>query len=531
MADEHFVSGAAFDIPDVRSFVPRKLKPFLFILFVLVTQFSGGVYLAGTAEMMGSTALMREDILMAGYASLIGMAVNFAIMFRINFRFSTRSQLIVSGLVLIAANIICAHAASVPVLILTCLISGWFRMQATLACNSTIQLWITPERDMAVFFCYVYLLVDGVIQLSGLATIYTSFAAQWQFMHWIMTGLLALMVIAATLLLKRFRKPMFIPLKGIDWTGSVLWAAFMVCFAFVCVYGEFYDWWAASEIRAATVLGLAFAGINLWRASFLQNPYIPFKLMRNRNVVRATCVYLVFYTLMASGNVFEGSYAGGILGFDKTNLIDLNWYSIAGIIAGCAFTYATFARRKWRYKTMTAIAFAIAACYLAWFYFFMDYGIEKEMLAVPLFLRNFASVIISIVFLTSIVQCGLPFEEFPPGLTINGFTGAVMSATLCPALIGELFRRTLARNVSLLGANVVDFNPAVSPEALGSIYGQVSIQALAVSIKEIYGLLLMAAIVLLAVILVSYGNVRPRAIFPKWSALRRRTEALVRRFI
>ncbi|MDE7387742.1 MAG: hypothetical protein K2M97_00660, partial [Muribaculaceae bacterium] len=108
MADWHAPQGP-FDIPEVPDFVPRRLKPYLFIFFVLIVQFSGGVYLAAASDMVGSTALMQEDILMAGYASLVGLAVNFAVMFRIKFRFSTRVQLLVSGMVLIAANVICAH--------------------------------------------------------------------------------------------------------------------------------------------------------------------------------------------------------------------------------------------------------------------------------------------------------------------------------------------------------------------------------------------------------------------------------------
>ena len=250
--------------------------------------------------------------------------------------------------------------------------------------------------------------------------------------------------------------------------------------------------------------------------------------MRNRNVIRATLIYLVFFTLMATEHVFEHTYAATILGFDETNLIDLNWYVFAGIVAGCAFTYFTFALRKWTYRTMTAIGFVLAAVYLAYFYFTIDYGVEKEMLFIPLFARGMASVIISIVFLTSIVQSGLPFTVFPQALTINGFTGAVMGATLGPAIIGELLRHTVARNAATLSAAIVDFNPDVAHVPLQSLYGMVQIQALVVSMKEIYGWLLIVAIVSLLLILVSYGPVRPWAIFPKWSSLRRGIRHIVR---
>ncbi len=527
MGDYHMPQGP-FDIPEVPDFVPRKLKPWLFIFFVLIIQFSGGVYLAAASDMVGTTGLMQEDILMAGYASLIGMAINFAVMFRIKFRFSTRTQLFASGVVLIAANFICAHTDSVPMLVVTCLIAGWFRMQATLACNSTIQLWLTPVRDMAIFFCYVYIVVDSVIQLSGIASVYAAFFSQWEYMQWTMMGLLALMMVMVSVLVRPLRCPMYIPLLGIDWIGAILWAVFMMCFTFVCVYGNFYDWWDASEIRLATMLGLICMAINLWRATFLHHPYISLKAMTNHNVIRATLIYLVFFTLMATEHVFEHSYASTVLGFDETNLIDLNWYVFAGIIAGCAFTYFTFALRKWRYKTMTAIAFALAAVYLAWFYFYIDYGVEKEMLFVPLFIRGMASVIISIIYLTSIVQSGLSFQVFPQALTINGFTGAVMGATLGPALIGEFLRHIMAKNASMLGFGMTDFNPVASNIPLGQLYGLVQRHALVVSMKEIYGWLLLAAIISLLIIFISYGPIRPGAIFPKWRTIRRVIRRTVR---
>lgn len=520
MADWHAPQGP-FDIPDVPGYIPRRLKPWLFILFVLIIQFSGGLYLAAASDMVGTTALMQEDVLMAGYASLIGMSINFCVMFRFKFRFSNRIQLLASCIVLLAANIICAHTDSVPLLVATCLIAGWVRMQATFACNSTIQLWISPVRDMAVFFCYVYIIVDSVIQLSGIGTIYAAFYMKWEYMQYIMSGCLVFMIILVLVLVKPVRSPMFIPLLGIDWIGAILWTAFMLCFTFVCVYGNYFDWWDAWEIRYAAITGIACAGINLWRATFLHHPYISLRALKNRNVIRATLIYLVFFTLLATEHVFEHSYAANILGFDETNLIDLNWYVFAGIIAGCVFTYITFARLRWRYKTLTTIGFTLAAVYLAYFYFFIDYGVEKEALFIPLFARGMASVTISIVFLTSIVQSGLPFQTFPQALTVNGFTGAVMSATFGPAVIGEFPRHTIAKNVINLSRNMTEFNSATTETPLGDLYGMLQRQALVVSMKEIYGWLLFIAFTSILVLLISYNTVRPWAIFPRWSTIRR----------
>ncbi len=505
---ERLVPKGCFDIPDLARFIPRRLKPWIFVIFVLIIQFSGGVYLAAATDMVGDKALMSQDIMMAGYASLIGMSLNFAVMFRIKFRFSTRTQLLSACAVLIAANIICAITDNVAVIVASCLAAGWFRMQGTFACNSTIQLWLTPYRDMSVFFCFVYIIVDGMIQLSGIAAVYSAFFAQWQYMQWITCGLLALEMTAVAALLHPVRSPLYIPLLGIDWIGSILWGISMLCFTFICVYGNYFDWWDAFEIRCVAVIGLCALLINLWRASFLRHPYISFMAMKNRNVIRASVIYLIFFTMMATEHVFEHSYASEILGFDSTNLIDLNWYVFMGIIVGVLFTYFTFALRKWRYKTMTLISFSLAAGYLAWFYFGMGFGVEKEALFIPLFLRGMASVIVSIVFLTSIVQSGLPFMVFPQALTINGFTGAVLGATFGPALVGEWFNHTVTANIEAIGM--------VPPSAM------------VLAMKEIYGWLLIGAILFIMIVAVSYGPLRPFAIFPKWKTIRRSVKQFVK---
>lgn len=518
-----------FDIPDVPNWVPRRVKPWLFVFFVLIIQFSGGIYLASASQMVGTTALMQEDILMAGYAQLIGMSLNFAVMFRMKFRFSNRDTLVCSGIIMFAATMICSYTDNPILLTAICFVEGWIRMQATLACNSTIQLWITPVRDMSIFFCYVYLLVDGVVQLSGLASVYSAFFWQWEYMNWIMAGLLLLMIAMVLIFVRQFKGPMRIPLLGIDWLGSILWAVFMLCFAFVCVYGDFYDWWDAPEIRFATLLGLLCVALNLWRATFLRHPFISFPAMRNKNVVRAVIIHTVFFTLLATEHVLEHSYAEAILGFDETNLIDLNWYVLVGIAFGAGFTYMTFALRKWKYKTMNIIGFSLAALYLAYFYFTIDYGVEKEALFLPLFCRGAASVIIATVLLTSIVQSGLPFSVFPQALTINGFAGAVMGATFGPAVVGELLRHFLAENVSLISARFTDFySGAASHMSLTELMGMVQRQALVVSMKEIYGLLLIVAICSLLILSMYWWPVRPWAIFPKWSKIRRLLRHIVR---
>lgn len=66
-----------------RDFVPDRLRVFLCLFLALCFQFSGGIYLSSVSQMVGSLALMQEDIMMAGYASFVGMTIIFPILFRL----------------------------------------------------------------------------------------------------------------------------------------------------------------------------------------------------------------------------------------------------------------------------------------------------------------------------------------------------------------------------------------------------------------------------------------------------------------
>lgn len=518
---QHGLGGGPFDIPEMTNRIPRRLKPWVYILFVIIIQFSGGLYLAATSELVGTKALMPQDIQMAGFAQLVGMSVNFAVMFRLKFRFTAKNAFIVCNSALIGAAVVCVYSESVPVLVAACYVAGWFRMWATFICNSAIQLWITPKRDMSVFFCYVYIIVDGVMQLTGLSAVYVGFYSEWKYMHWVIIAALALMLFVVLFILKLKRCPMFIPLLGIDWIGMVLWSVAMLSFTFICVYGNHYDWWESEQIVGATLICAAGVALNLWRATFLRHPFISFQTLTNYNVARAMFVYAMFFMLMAPEHVMEHTYAGAILGFDETNLIDLNWYVLSGVLVGIVLTYIVFARYKTSYKNMICMGVSFGVAYLACFYFLIDYNVEKEMLFIPLFLRGLATVIISIVLLTSMVQSGLPFMVFPQALAINGFMGAVFSGTFGPAVVGEWFSRTVAANASLIGSAMTASNIDAAGYRLGDLFGVVNRQAMIVSMKEIYGWLLIGGLVYLLCIACSYSPVRPAAIFPKWRTIRK----------
>ena len=134
-------------MPMFRSFVPRKIQPWIYLFIAVTFQLSGGVYLGALNQMIGGMALMREDILMCMYANLAGMAIYFPLLFRMKFRFTNKTLLTSAALGVLVCNLIAPHITFLPLLWLICFIEGMCKIQGTFECMSNIQLWMTPKRD------------------------------------------------------------------------------------------------------------------------------------------------------------------------------------------------------------------------------------------------------------------------------------------------------------------------------------------------------------------------------------------------
>ena len=514
----HHNPSQPFSIPQIR-FIPEALKPWLLIVFIIVFNCTGGVYLAAVSDMVGSTQLLQEDIMMAGYASLVGMALYFAIMFRTKWAVRPKTALGSCIVVLIAANLICMHTGSVPVLVGVSLVAGFFRMWAIYECNSTIQLWITPKRDMAIWFCYIYLMVNSTIQLTGIAALSFSVWASWHYMYWFIIGALLIMYLIVLVCYRGISIMPRLPLLGIDWVGMLLWGATAMSVLFVCIYGEHYDWWQSDFIWFATILAVASFGMNWWRSTYLRHPYIAFNIYNYPLVPICVTIIIIMDLLLAPSHIFEHALMEGVLGYDHLNTLTLNWVSILGTVIGIVFTWQTFARRKWTYQRMLVIAFSCFAFYLAYFYFRIDYNLPKEALYLPILVRSAGYVIVAVMMLTANARLPFPYT-FLHGLSFQNMFSAALAGPIGNAIVGRALKVVMARNSMVLSEGLDSVKLSTRHAPMGEIYGMVQLQSLLESMKEIYGWLLLGAILCLIILMLRYSGIRPqKMIEPTYRAI------------
>lgn len=483
-----------------RDFVPDKVRVFLCLFLAVAFQFSGGIYLSSVSQMVGSTALMQEDIMMAGYASFVGMTLIFPILFRLKFRFTTRSILLFVCPALIVCNYITMSTEQLPVLVIVCFVAGMLRMWGTFEALSNVQLSLTPTRDFAVFFPVVYLIVLGSIQLSGLVTVYLGYWANWKMMHLFIMGLLFVVwgIVAALTRHFRFMKPL--PLYGIDWLGGVLWAIFLLSFIFVLEYGKFYDWYDSTQIVIGTVLAIASLALSIHRMIVMRHPFISMEAFRYRNLTSLLFLFLVLSFLLTAPTVLQNIFTGSILQYDELNSVSLNWWNFGGTLLGGAFAYHWHVHRHGGFKTSVFIGFALIVLHLILMYFLIDPRTNIEKLYLPTVLRG-AGYIILYISLTVYVTGIVPFQHFFQVLSILGFIRTGFGSAFGSAVYGRMLQHIIPESFQTLSIELDAVNPQLSAGSFLNVYGEAMRQATLVSLKEMYGWICLTGLVLLLLIL------------------------------
>lgn len=514
----HHHSGP-FKIPAINDYVPEKVKPWIFIFFLLIIQFSGGgIYLATLNETIGERSLMLEDVLMAGFSSMAGMSLVFVFMLRLKMRFPTKIALMVCGTMLIACNLVALTTNNLLVLIAVSFIAGMFRMWATFECNSTIQLWITPTRDMPVFFSYVYLVVNGVILLGGATDMYVSLLTNYSYINWVVIGFLILMMLLVMLLFNSRRIMPKFPLFGIDWLGGFMWGLILLNINFITVYGEHYDWWNSREIQLASMSLIVLLGLNLYRASFIRHPFIALNTFKFKPLYHSLLLYMVIDIFVAPSHLIEHIYFEEILNYDIPQMMHINLISWIGILVGAIFTWRFFAVKKNSFKTTFLIGFSGVLLYTVMMYFLIDYNTPKEYFAFPIFLRNFGYVVMAIVLLSDLVK--IPFSNFFQSISVQSFMSAACGSAIGVAVIHRMLSIISTKNFQLLSSSIDHTNTKAMEVTASELSHFLELQTLLISFKEIYGYLVIAGILFwIFLVLYRYPYFPKNLLYPRASSI------------
>lgn len=487
-------------MPMFRSFVPTAVRPWIYVLFALSFQLTGGVYLGALDEMIGARSLMREDILMCMYANLAGMAIYFPLLFRMKFRFTNKTLLLSASLVIALCNLSIPHIRALPLVWLLCFICGCAKIQGTFECMSNIQLWITPRRDFRVFFPVLHIFILCSIELSTIITTYVTYYYHWTYMQLFIAGLMLTLAFCVECLTRHVRIMPRFPLYGIDWLGAMLWALLFLEITFFFNYGDWYDWFHSPVLRRlALVIIITLIGC-IHRMLHIRHPFYAPKMWGYRHLVPILLLITIVEAIIATQHVLEEIFYEVNMGYSELTLTQIQWYTICGTLVGCLFALLWLKVWQMNYLRLLAIGFAALSAYLVTFYLTMGESINIEWLYLPVLLRGFGYAVLAATIMLCLEEV-MTFEHFFQALSVFNMLHMMVGGVIGAAFYATLMRRQMADNVARFSSYLDPVNLSQRNLHLPSSINGFTQRMMLMSEKQIFGYVAYVSIAVFLVLL------------------------------
>lgn len=439
--------GRPFAMPMVKDFIPKKLRPWLYLACAIVFQLANTVYMGSASQLMGTTGLMREDVAFIALCGEVGVAMPFPVLFRLKFRYTNRSLELfaVSGMAVCILLSLALYnftdaTHTLPLLCVLSFVCGYLKLMATFEIMSNIQLWMTPRRDFRIFFPLLYIVVLGDISAgSWVSTQLTYYCGSWQAMLWFEVALLLCVLLFFWCCTRHFRFMKPLPFISIDWLGCLLWSAMLLELIWLFHYGEYYNW-GDSRLWRGVVIALAVTVVfTVNRMRHIRHPYLDPRAFRYKTLWPIMGMFAVAEIMNATPQVLQGSFTGSIEHWGMMTTAPLFLVTIFGNITGCVFCLWWMKLTRQPYTRLLTIGFAFLLCYQVAMYFMVYPGLTFASLLVPTFLRSFGYTIF-FVTMTLYLEELMPFQHFFMGLTICGFIRNGLLSTITQGVYSYLLR-------------------------------------------------------------------------------------------
>lgn len=515
-----------FKMPMMRDFVPKKVQPWLYVFIAAVFQLTGVVYLGSMGQMVGTTPLTQEDIMMIVFFGIVGVNMPFPFLFRFKFHFTNKQLLATHATIILICNFIAMYTTFMPLLCVMSYMAGFSKLCGTFECMSNIQLWMTPKRDFTIFFPFLYIIVLGDIQMSSYVAAYINFLYDWQAMNWLVIGLLCMVILIIVTCTKQFRFMKPLPLYSMDWLGCLLWSALLLEIVYIFNYGEYYNWFDSNNICVVTLALVPTGYFCIGRMIHIRHAYIERAAWNYHHLFTLLGLFLVTEILAAAPDVLQSIVIRNVLHYDSLHTADLYLFGVLGILLGSWFTWQWTHKWKLSYVRLIAIGYMGILAYHITMYTIIMPGINIEQFYAPTIAKMFGETIIFCA-LTIYLEEIMPFQHFFMGLTIIGMIRTGVGQAVGSAIYSFGTRYFIADNTAHYAGTISCVRAGLLEQKhqanLPQIISNFMLQMQMVSVKQLFGITCVCGLAFVLFLLVYDVPVRSSLKkMPYWEALGRK---------
>ena len=466
--------------------VPKPLQLVLIIVFLLPILVVSGIYTGNLSFMVSSLGSQNEWIVFANYAGVVGMGVSLPIIFRYKLRFPTKFLMVRTLLFLALASFMLGTTDNVIVIVSCSFFIGFLKMFALIELIIPVMFMIAPDGSRAKFYSVFYPAAIIVPQLVGYLMTRFGFSTYWQNANFIMAIVMLFLAALALIFMHNQRYDKKVPLTGIDWTGMFLYTSVFLALAYVIAFAKQLNYFRSDSILLAIGIMIGGSILYLINQSLKKDPFVDFGFLKNYSVIHGILMLLMLGFFLA-GSALQSKITIGILGFDPVMDNSFNLWMIPGLVLAIIFSLKWLVNDK-SLKIYILIGFSAFLCYYIFMYFLISPGLSYEQLIVPNMIRGFGMAILFIgVWLYAL-------GNLHPDAMLGAAAVMIIIRTMIGPGIWSLAFNYMDGFWSLEAftnmAGKMDASSMSQQSAMG-YYKTLKLDALLISTKRIYGVLVM----------------------------------------
>jgi len=487
-----------------KSWVPKPVQLLLIVVFTFLIMAINPVNAGNIAMMAGDLGAMPEYLMMASFASFIGMATSMPLVLRTKLRFRSKEIMVFSLVVTALFSFVIGTTNSIELIIASSILIGFFKMLIMMEFILPLMFILSSDGKRGKFYAIFYPFSIASGYISGYYLTKLAYHTTWQYPHLLTAGLCMLMIMISVIFQHNQRFARKMPFSQIDWLSIVLFAGTFLFMSYFLSFGKTLNWFDARNIRISFWGMLVSFVLLALRQLQLRRSYISFNIFTNNNV-RSGLLMLLFTGVFLGAGSLQNTFTVGILGYDMVTNSSLNLMMIPGVVLAGVLAYFWF-KNEWPVKMFIFSGFTAFFLNSVMMYFMMVPELNYESWILPMLLKGYglSALFIAVWFYT------LDKLEMEPMLQAIGlilvFRSFVATAVFSSffSWLQYQFQWESVNNFALyLDGNLL------SPQVALSGYKSIQLNAILAANKRIYGFISIAAIgMMIYVIQHHFGKIR-----------------------
>lgn len=497
-----------------KSWVPKPVQLLLIVVFTFLILAINPVNAGNIGMMVGDLGTMPEYLIMANFASFIGMATSMPLVLRTKLRFRSKEIMVASLAVTALLSFVIGTTNSPELIIVGSFLMGFFKMLMMMEVILPMMFILSPDGKRGKFYAifYPFSIVSG--NIAGYYLAKMAYQTTWQYPHLLTAGICLLMIMISVLFQHNQRFARKMPLYQIDWLSIVFFTGTFLFMSYFLSFGKTLNWFDARNIRISfwgTLVSFVLLAV---RQLQLKRSYVSFSIFTKSNV-QSGLLMLLFMGVFLGSSSLQNTFTVGILGYDMVTNASLNLMMIPGVILAGVVAYFWF-KNEWPLKMFIFSGFAAFFLNSVIMYFIMVPEINYESWFLPMFLKGYGLSAIYIAVWFYILD-KLEMEQMLQAigliLVFRSFVVTAVFSSFFSWLQYQFQWETVNNFAVYLDGNLMSAQVALTG------YKSIQLNAILAANKKIYGLICIASIGMMIYVLQHhFGKVRFSSL--KWKEVR-----------